>query len=217
MNKLFARCLVVLSLLSASFCYAQQSQQFNLAQLLKEGQLINYHPGDIQPLPDDARQAVSVTRIVWLKGINFSNGSIDVDIRGKNVFQQSFLGIAFHGIDTITYDCIYFRPFNFQSADSLRRKHTVQYISEPDYPWDKLRAEHPLVYENAVNPVPLSTEWFHAHIVISNEEVMVYVNHSATPSLTVKKLNNRNNGLIGLWSSNLSGDFSNLVLSPQAP
>ena len=88
----------------------------------------------------------------------------------------------------------------------------VQYISPQVYTWEKLRKEHPLVYENTVTPSVLPIDWFHAHIVVSADEVTVYVNHSETASLRVKKLGNRNNGLVGLWSSDLSGDFANLVI-----
>ena len=57
------------------------------------------------------------------------------------------------------------------------------------------------VYENAVDPVPLATDWFHVTIVVKGEWVTVYVNHSVKESLKVKLLNNRTNGNIGLWTS----------------
>ncbi len=38
-------------------------------------------------------------------------------MRGKNVFQKSFIGIAFHGQDDKTYDAVYCRPFNFIAKD----------------------------------------------------------------------------------------------------
>ncbi len=213
MNKLLFRSIIILLLLSASLCYAQKAVKYDLQTLLKNGQLATYRNQNVTPLTDDALQGISLQGIVWLKGVNFSTGSIDLDIRGKDIFQQSFVGIAFHGVDTITYESIYFRPFNFQSPDSLRRKHTVQYICQPDYPWDRLRKEHPLVYESMVTPMPTPTSWFHAHIVVTSNEVTVYVNHSPTPSLKIKRLTNRGNGLMGLWSSALSGDFADLVIS----
>jgi hypothetical protein len=200
-----------------SSTFAQKTTKYNLSGLLANNKLFINPRSNVTAFTDDSRQAVSVTGIAWLKGVNFSTGSIDVDLRGKNVFQQSFLGIAFHGVDSTTYDAVYFRPFNFQSPDTLRQKHEVQYISEPDYPWDRLRKEHPLVYENEVNPVPLATNWFHAHIVVTKEEVAVYVNYSAKPSLTVKKLNTRDNGFIGLWDYGLGGAFANLQITPQPP
>lgn len=66
-----------------------------------------------------------------LAGVALSEGVIDVDLRGKDVAQQSFLGIAFHVVDWTTYEAVYFRPFNFRSADAERRSHSVQYISHP--------------------------------------------------------------------------------------
>jgi hypothetical protein len=204
-----------LFLVSTLFCgdaFAQQQGAYNLNSLLKQGMLITLPANKLSEITDGTRKGISLTGIVWLKDVDFTTGTIDVDLRGKDVFQQSFLGIAFHGVDTVTYDAIYFRPFNFQSPDTLRRKHTVQYISEPNFSWDKLRASHPLVYENAVNPFPLATAWFHAHIVIKADEIVVYVNHSTKPSLRVKKLNDRQHGLIGLWNDGLPGDFANLVI-----
>ncbi|WP_184549679.1 hypothetical protein [Mucilaginibacter sp. FT3.2] len=209
-NILFA--LFLSLLLFCSVGNAQQKETYDLNSLLKQGKLVINANRSITEISDGTKKGLSLTGIVWLKGVDFKTGTIDVDLRGKDVFQQSFLGIAFHGVDTVTYDAIYFRPFNFQSPDTLRRKHTVQYISEPNFSWDKLRAEHPLVYENAVTPFPLATAWFHAQIVITEDEVVVYVNHATKPSLTVKKLNNRQSGLIGLWNDSLPGDFANLVI-----
>ena len=151
--------------------------------------------------------------IAWLKHVIFSNGIIELDIRGKSDFQQSFVGIAFHGVDNNTLDAIYFRPFNFQSTDSVRRKHAVQYISQPDYPWQVLREKFNGKYEKAVIPSPDGNEWFHVKIVIRYPTVTVYVNGSHEHSLNVEMLNNRLSGKIGLWVGNNSdGDFANLQI-----
>ncbi len=191
-----------------------KSQLYNLQQLLTENKLVTTHRQP-NPLQDDVqKQAISLQGLVWLKGVSFGEGTIDVDLRGKDVFLQSFLGIAFHGVDSITYDAVYFRPFNFRHADTLRRKWSVQYFSVPEYDYDRLRKEHPLVYENAVTPVPQPADWFHATIIIKNGWVTVYVNRSATASLKVKLLNSRAAGMIGLWDDGLSGDFANLTITP---
>jgi hypothetical protein len=150
----------------------------------------------------------------WFDGIDFANGVIEFDVRGKNVLQQSFVGVAFHGIPGTASDVVYFRPFNFRSEDPVRRAHGVQYTSEPDYTWDKLRAEHPGVYEKAVTPPPDPDGWFHARIVVASSKVSVFVNGSREPSLVVEKLNQRKQGAIGLWVGNNSGgDFANLQVT----
>ena len=152
--------------------------------------------------------------IAWLKGVEFSNGTIELDIRGKNIFQQSFVGIAFHGVDNDTLDAIYFRPFNFQSDDPVRKIHAVQYISHPEFTWSVLRERYNGKYENPVIPAPDGNEWFHVMIEIRYPKVTVYVNGSNEPSLIIDKLNSRRTGNIGLWAGNNSdGDFANLKIS----
>jgi hypothetical protein len=154
--------------------------------------------------------------IAWLKGVEFSDGTIELDIRGKDVLQQSFVGIAFHGTDNKTLDAIYFRPFNFQSTDPVRKIHAVQYVSHPDYTWDVLRDKFNGQYEKAVDPNPEGNDWFHAKIVIKYPQVTVFVNGNSQPSLSVRKLNDRKTGKIGLWVGNNSdGDFANLRITNQ--
>jgi hypothetical protein len=193
----------------------QQTKHYNLARLLNENNLDTTSAQQVHVLDGDKNKAISAKGIVWLKEVNFKEGTIDVDLRGKDVFLQSFLGIAFHAKDTVTYDVIYFRPFRFRSTDIPTRKWSIQYMSMPDYDYDKLRKARPGVYENEVNPVPEAADWFHATIVIKGEWITVYVNHSATPSLKVKKLSGIADGKIGLWSSpgDLSGDFANFSIS----
>jgi hypothetical protein len=149
---------------------------------------------------------------VWLKDFEFNNGIIEADIKGKNVQGNSFVGIAFHGVNDSTYDVIYFRPFNFLSEDSDRKAHSVQYISHPVYTWYKLRKEHPGKYENTVNPVPAPDSFFHAKVVIEKPRISVFVNDNEEPSLIVNELSDRT-GWIGLWVGNYSdGTFSNLEI-----
>jgi len=188
------------------------TQSFDLQQLLKDKKL-NTNGRNVMPLSDGKRQGISSNGIVWLNSVEFSNGTIEIDLRGKDVPQQSFLGIAFHGVDTVTYDAIYFRPFNFQSSDPVRKIHAVQYISEPDYPWHKLREEKNGKYEKGIDPPPSATAWFHARIEVRGSAITVYVNNSTAPSLTVDKLNSRKDGMIGIWAEGLNGDFANLTIN----
>jgi hypothetical protein len=43
-------------------------------------------------------------------------------------WEQSFLGVAFHGIEGTNYDAVYFRPFNFCAEDPVRRSHAASAI-----------------------------------------------------------------------------------------
>lgn len=204
----------------SSFCHAQK-QSFDLQQLLKEKKLITFN-GNVVPITDDNKKGVSMVPagqkgfsegVVWLKDVTFSTGTIEVDLRGQDVVQKSFIGIAFHGVDSVTHDIVYFRPFNFQASDPVRKIHAVQYVSHPDFPWHKLREEKNGIYEKGIDPPPSPKDWFHAKIEVGETQIKVYVNNSATPSLTVDKLNSRKSGLIGLSNEGLPGDFANLTIS----
>ena len=159
----------------------------------------------------DAKPDVGVA---WINNTNFTTGIIEFTVKGKDVLQQSFLGIAFHEINDSSFDAIYFRPFNFRSIDTARRNHSVQYISMPKYDWSYLRQNYPGKYENALTEAIEPKEWFHAKILVSNESIKVFVNDDDKPSLVVKPLSNSISGKIGFWVGNNSdGDFSNLILT----
>jgi len=202
---------VILALLISTCCLAQSSRSFDLQQLLKEKKLITFGQ-KIVPITDDGKKGISMTSIAWLEGVEFSTGTIEVDLQGKDVFQQSFIGIAFHGVDSVTYDVVYFRPFNFRAADPVRKIHAVQYATHPEFPWNRLREERNGIYEKAIDPAPEATSWFHARILVTNDEITVYVNNSPTPSLKVNKLNSVKSGKIGLFNDGLDGNFANLVI-----
>ena len=121
--------ILILSIALEFLCFAtarSQERTFDLQQLLKEKKLVT-HGQNVIPLTDGGKKAISQTGIIWLKDVNFSEGTIEVDLRGKDVLQKSFIGIVFHGVDTVTHDVIYFRPFNFLSTDPVRKIHAVQF------------------------------------------------------------------------------------------
>jgi len=174
----------------------------------------------VSALSDGTRKGVHLDErpgegVAYLKGIEFSNGTIEFDVRGKDVQGQSFVGVAFHGLDSTTYDAIYLRPFNFRTDDPARHSHAVQYVSQPTYPWQKLRAERPGVFEQPVSPAPDPNAWFHVRVVVASPKVSVFVGDAKEPSLVVNQLSDRTKGLVGLWVGNGSGgDFANFRIIP---
>ncbi len=151
--------------------------------------------------------------VAWINNTNFSTGTVQFDVKGKDVMQQSFVGIALHGVNDSSFDVIYFRPFNFNAADLKRKDHSVQYISMPQYDWSYLREKFPNKYESSLSKAIDGNSWFHAKIVVDARSVEVFVNGDDKPSLTVKPLNDFSSGKIGFWVGNGSdGDFSNLII-----
>jgi len=147
------------------------------------------------------------------QNLEFENGTIEFDVKGKDVLQQSFVGVAFHIQNDSTYNAIYFRPFNFKKPE--RTSHSVQYINHPKFTWQKLRSEFPEQYEKVVNPVPNPDEFFHARVEVQWPVVKVFVENADIPSLEVKMLSAFKKGKVGLWVGYGSdGTFKNLVVKP---
>ena len=105
--------------------------------------------------------ANGIVGLALLRDSDFSTGTIEIDLKGKNVRQQSFLGVAFNVVDEKTFEAVYFRPFNFK-AEEPRRNRAVQYIAWPTNTWEHLRESAPGQFENSVSPVPDPDNWFHA-------------------------------------------------------
>lgn len=148
-------------------------------------------------------------RGAFIDGLNFAEGTIEVELKGDARPQQSFVGVVFGGVDGSTYESVYFRPFNFGIADPVRRSHAVQYIAHPEWPWQRLRDERSGDFEKVVNPEPKANEWFKARVVVSEKTVRVFVNDGKTASLQVERLTERRSGKVGLWFNGIAS-FRNL-------
>ncbi|MBL8178554.1 MAG: hypothetical protein JNK48_28030 [Bryobacterales bacterium] len=140
-----------------------------------------------------------------LDGVEFSSGTIEVDLAGEPGpgaagGARGFAGIAFRvQPDRKTYDCFYLRPTNGRSDDQERRNHTAQYIQHPDFPWFKLRQETPSKYESYVDIGP--AEWVHVKIEVNGDKAKLFVNHHAQPVLIVNDVKSgaAGKGAVALW------------------
>src|SRR5215218_710459 len=134
-----------------------------------------------------------------VKGAAFAEGTIELEVRGEDVQQQSFVGVAWAVQNDSTYEAVYLRPFNFRTPDTARAKRAVQYVSQPAYPWQKLRAETPGKYEQPVRPIPDPTGWVPLRLVVTPTQVSVYANGGAEPDLVVQRLGDVKPGPVALW------------------
>jgi hypothetical protein len=153
-----------------------------------------------------------------INGTDFKDGSIEVEVAGMPAAgapadARGFIGIAFrvagHGAK---FECFYLRPTNGRAEDQLRRNHSVQYISAPEYPWKKLRTENPGVYESYADMEVGA--WTKIKIVVAGTRAKLYVNGAEQPCLIVNDLKlGESRGPIALWSTvETDGYFSNLTL-----
>ncbi|HZX59943.1 MAG TPA: hypothetical protein VFE54_14500 [Mucilaginibacter sp.] len=212
------RILITLGILSIGYAMAfgQKPIRYKLDKMFTNGEL-EANPGhNVIAFSDGKMKGVTFTGIIWIKGLEFGEGTIETDLRGRNEFLKSFVGIVFNTADTSTYEDILFRPFNFRHQDPVRRTWSLAYTSEPDFPYTKLRKESTGQFESEILPNPVPEEWIHARIAITKDSVQVFVNHMEKPSLTVKRLGNYHGKQVGLlvFGNDTPGDFANLVITP---
>jgi hypothetical protein len=174
---------------------------------------------EVSRLPDrnGARlSAASGNGVAWVEGTHFQSGTIDVDVRGQEAMQQSYVGVAFHRRDDNSYEAVYLRPFNFHAQDPMRKQHAVQYISLPEFDFQDLRDEFPEEFENPVDASIVPTDWVRLRVVVEGSKVRIHVGPVEQVTLEVRKLGQLDAGQVGLWVGNQSGgDFANLVITPR--
>jgi hypothetical protein len=194
------------------------AQRIDLAAQLAAGKLKTVNR-DVTPTPGRAAAVHlserEVVGVAWIDGSDLADGTIEVEIRGRDVLQKSFVGIAFHRKTDDNYEAVYLRPFNFRAADPVRHQHAIQYIAAPDFDWPRLRQEFPEEFEEPVDPSISPTDWVPVRIVIKGDRVQVFAGTATKPTLDVRKLGRLDGGMVGLWVGNNSdGDFANLRVTP---
>lgn len=217
-----AAMLLILLAVGAGSCMAQvrppAQASPDLGDMARNGEL-RAGARQVEELEQGARSGAHVSAApgelpIWIPGLDFATGTIAVDVRGKDLPGQSFLGIAFGGVNDSTFEAVYVRPFNFRAADPGRQAHSVQYISLPGYPWQRLRSEQPEVFESLVDPAPDPADWVALRLVVERSRVQVFVGEGAAPDLVVDRLSDGVGRRVGLWVGNNSeGDFSNMRIS----
>jgi hypothetical protein len=155
---------------------------------------------------DTATQGADIPTFVRLKNTDgFSNGTIEVMLLSRllptaDATARGFIGLAFRiNKDNSRFESIYLRPTNGRAEDQLRRNHSMQYFSYPDYKFDRLRKEAEGKYESYAD-MGLN-EWIKMKIVVQHAQAKLYLNDNPQPVLIVNdlKLGADTSGAIGLF------------------
>jgi hypothetical protein len=175
--------------------------------------------------PDPQKPAASagwVDQLAVIEGVEFDNGIIEAEIAGAPMTgafagARGFVGIAFRlQSDMKTYDAFYLRPTNGRADDQVRRNHSAQYISHPDWTWSRFRKETPEKYESYVDLVP--GEWTKVKIEVRGAQARLYVHDQPQPTLIVNDLKTgaAMKGGIALWLDiGTEAHFRNLTVTRQ--
>jgi hypothetical protein len=161
--------------------------------------------------------------LALLPGVDFQDGVIEADIALKTttppgVRMPGFVGIAFRmHPDASRYELFYLRPGNANASDQAMRNHSVQYTSEPDFSWERLRRRWPFTYESYAD---LELEaWTRVRIEVKGRSAKLYLKGSDKPSLIVDGLKGEDlHGGVALWTyAGEESYFSNVKVASLAP
>src|ERR1051326_1800852 len=193
--RLGTRTLFALLLISASFAQAASGVQ---AVALDKGSDLTLLNVKVEPVEYKGRKAIRLTKdsekdgFALLRGTDFQDGTIEADIALKittppGVRMPGFVGLAFRARpDASRYELFYLRPGNSHADDQAMRNHSVQYTSEPNFDWYKLRRQWPWVYESHAE-LQLET-WTSVRIEVKGRSARLYLNGSEQPALVVDGL-----------------------------
>lgn len=163
-----------------------------------------------------------VGQLALVRDLEFASGTIEVELAGApdvgaGQDARGFVGIAFRvQEDRQTYDAFYLRPTNGRAGDQERRNHSVQYISHPEWPWNRLRKETPSRYESYVDLAP--GEWTKIRIEVDGQRARLYVHGNEQPTLVVNdaKSGADARGKVALWlEPGTVAHFRNLTVTPR--
>jgi len=175
------------------------------------------------------RSAVRVVRLpgamgedalALLAGSDFKDGTIELELAGAPgpgaaEAARGFIGVAFRvHPEAAKFECFYLRPTNGRAEDQLRRNHSTQYVSFPDYSWMRLRKETPGLYESYADLEP--GVWTKVKMVVAGLKARLYVHGAGQPSLLVNDLKLGDaRGAVALWAGpGTDGYFTDLRITP---
>lgn len=203
---------LVLAAVTAPSVYAQ-SATWSAASLPGPTEVIN---GGVQIVTYRDRPALQLTVspdkvnvetavLAMIDGPLFTDGTIELSLAGvpradAPADSRGFVGLSFRtGPQGEWSEVFYLRPLNARADDQLRRNRAVQYVSEPEFTWHRLREQQPGVYESYADMEPGA--WTTMRVVVSGTTARLFVNGAAQPCLVVTDLKHgAGGGRIALWA-----------------
>ena len=176
----------------------------------------------IRVVKDSSVTAFDEPTFAKLPHVDFENGVIEVRVLSRLLpnaphLARGFIGIAFRINETNSlFESIYLRPDNARANDQLRRNHSIQYFSYPDFKFDRLRKEAEGRYE-AYTDMGMN-EWIKLKIEVQGQQAKLFINENKQPSLIVNDLKHGANrsGSIGLWVDvGTEGFFTDLEIKKE--
>lgn len=197
--------LTIILLNSTVFCSAQS---FSFLEDLQNGGLefVNREYNEATP------KRIKITEkkgdgLLWITSYNFTEGNIDLDIKGQDFSPQKYIGLAFYGQNDTAFQALCISPYALLNEDYTLRKNAIKYYASP-IPKD-LNSACDDFAKLSLN------RWFHVRLHIKNKNVEVYVDNNASPAFSSQLIEGRVGGKFGIFlSDGAGGEFGNIKITP---
>lgn len=163
------------------------------------------HQGRTALRATESGPGVEGGRFVWLPGSDFGDGVVELLVSGEpstaaNAGARGFIGVMVRATpDASAGELFYVRPTNGRAEDQERRNHAVQYVSPPDWTWQRMRRDTPSRYESYADMEP--GRWIKLRLEVAGDKARLFVGDATQPTLIVNDLKRGANarGGVALW------------------
>lgn len=178
----------------------------------------------VRVVKDPAIEEFDEPTYVRISDLDFTNGTIEVKVLSRLLpdapdLSRGFIGLVFHvNIDNTEFESIYVRPTNARANNQVRRNHSIQYFSYPDFKYQRLREESPEMYESYTDMA--LGEWITLRVEVEGEKAQLFIDKHEQPSLIVNdlKLVGNRQGAIGMFVDvGTEGFFKDLKVEKNKP
>ena len=214
--------IALVAVLASSAAIAQSNIQLTVDRLALKGVVAEavQHQGRPAIRLLEADRSRNGLGLAIVTGSQFRDGTITMDVAGRRgpyaaPDDRGFIGVAFRvSANAERFEYFYLRPENGRADDQVRRNHSTQYASHPDFPWPRMRKEFPEKYESYVDLEPAA--WTRLRVVVSGGTARLFVHDAPQPVLVVNDLKlGEGEGAVALWIGvGTEGFFSNLRVEP---
>ena len=206
----------------ATSCLHLSSPTMAMAQTVDQ---LTPHRVKVEPVDYQGKRGIKVVEdgsvqngeaYALVKNSDFHNGTIEVELAGRPGANaapdaRGFIGVGFRVRDN-RFEYIYLRPTNGRADDQVRRNHSTQYSSFPEFDFARLRKESPEKYESYVDLQPGA--WTRCRIVVEGVTARLFVHGADQPALVVNDLKLKDaSGGVALWiGPGTEGYFTGLTI-----
>lgn len=193
------------------------SVTFDLHDLCRKNQIVTYNR-QRDCFTENGTKIIRLSEntgygIAWIRGMEFSDVVIEVDIRAGDEMKNFAAGLVFHGLDNDSLEAVYLGPSG-SIAEKKKGSHRLFYISHPDHTGKGTKNNFHVLYDQPFNPLPDSNGWIRLRISVQGDQISAFAGLNADPFLVVERPDRRKAGRIGFWTESMSGgDFANLRIS----